>query len=96
MGSSINRKGPSPTQPGRGIRKIVDLFHELSDLADKAGKYCASETAPEMDSIDSQDFEGLTEDAINKERQEYIIYTCDLGMTDDVTETSAVGVVTWP
>jgi hypothetical protein len=96
MGSSINRKGPSPTQPGWGTRKIVNLFHEISDLADKAGKYCASETAPEMDSINSQDFEGLTEDVINKERQEYVIYTCDLGMTDDVTGTSAVGVVTWP
>jgi hypothetical protein len=49
-----------------------------------------------MDSIDSQDFEGLTEDVINEERQEYIIYTCDLGMTDNVTGTSAIGVVTWP
>lgn len=70
---SMNRKGSSPTQPGRGIRKIVDLFHELSDLADKAGKYCASDTAPEMNSIDSQDFDGLTENAINEERKEYVI-----------------------
>jgi hypothetical protein len=69
----MNRKGSSPTQPGRGIRKIVDLFHELSDLADKAGKYCASDTAPEMNSIDSQDFDGLTENAINEERKEYVI-----------------------
>jgi hypothetical protein len=67
------RKGSSPTQPGRGIRKIVDLFHELSDLADKAGKYCASDTAPEMDFFDSQDFEGMTEEAINDERKEYVI-----------------------
>ena len=71
--SSTNRKGPSPTQPGRGIRKIVDLFHELSDLADKAGKHCASDTAPEMDSINSQDFDGLTEADINEERKEYVI-----------------------
>jgi len=47
-----------------------------------------------MDSIDSQDFEGLTEEAINEERQEYIIDACDLGMTDDVMGTSAVGIVT--
>ena len=70
---SMNRKGSSPTQPGRGIRKIVDLFHELSDLADKAGKHCASDTVPEMDSINSQDFDGLTEADINEERKEYVI-----------------------
>lgn len=82
----MNRKGPSPTQPGRGIRKIIDLFHELSDLADKAGKFCASNTAPEiMDSIDSQDFEGLTEKAIDEERKEYVFEACDLGMTDDAS-----------
>jgi len=68
----MNRKPPSPTQPGRGIQKIVDLFHELSDLADKAGKFCASDTAPEMCSIDSQDFDGMTEDAIEEERKEYV------------------------
>jgi hypothetical protein len=50
----------------------VDLFHELSDLVDKAGKYCASDTAPEMDHIDSQDFEGLTEKAIEEEKMEYV------------------------
>ena len=55
----------------------MDLFHELSDLVDKAGKYCASQTAPEMDSIDSQDFDGLTEKAINEERKEYVTNACD-------------------
>jgi hypothetical protein len=74
----MNRKGSSPTQPGQGIWKIVDLFHELSDLADKAGKFCASQTAPEMDSINSCDFDGLTEKAIDEERKEYVINTCDL------------------
>jgi len=58
------------------------------------GKYCASEMAPEMNSINSQDFEGLTEEAIDKEQQEYVINACDLGMTDNVIETSAIGVVT--
>jgi hypothetical protein len=82
----MNRKASSPTQPGRGIRKIVDLFHELSDLVDKAGKYCASNTAPEMGSMDSQDFDGLSEEAIEEEQKEYVhvmINACDLGMTDN-------------
>ena len=55
----------------------MDLFHELSDLVDKAGKYCVSQTVPEIDSIDSQDFDGLTEKAINKEQKEYVTNTCD-------------------
>ena len=50
--------------------------------------------APEMDSINSQDFEGLTEEAIDEEQQEYIINACDLGMTDNVMGTLAIGVVT--
>ena len=53
------------------------MFYELSDLADKAGKYYASQTAPEMDSIDSQDFDGLMEKAIDEERKEYVTNTCD-------------------
>jgi hypothetical protein len=69
----MNRKGSSPTQPGRGIRKIVDLFHELSDLVDRAGKYCASDSAPEMDLFDTQDFKEMTEEAIDEERKEYVI-----------------------
>jgi len=63
----MNRKGSSPTQPGRGIWKIVDLFHELSDLADRAGQYCTSDSAPEMDFFNCQDFKGITEEAINEE-----------------------------
>jgi hypothetical protein len=72
---SMNRKGSSPTQPGWGIQKIVDLFHELSNLADRAGKYCASDLAPEMDFFDCQDFEGMTEEAIDEERKEYVIWS---------------------
>jgi len=56
----------------------VDLFHELSDLVDKAGKYYASQTAPKMDSINSHDFDGLTERAIDEEQKEYMTNTCDL------------------
>ena len=64
----------------------MDLFHELSDLVDKAGKYCASNTVPEMGSMDSQDFDGLLEEAIEEEQKEYVhvmINICDLGMTDN-------------
>ncbi len=68
----MNRKASSPTQPGQGIWKIVDLFHELSDLVDKARKYCASDTVPKMGSMDSQDFDGLLEEAIEKEQKEYV------------------------
>ena len=51
----------------------MDLFHKLSDLADKAGKFCALQTVPEMDSINSCDFDGLIEKAIDEEQKEYII-----------------------
>ena len=83
----MNRKAPSPTQPGWGIRKIIDLFHELSELVDKAGKFGASDMVPEMCSINSQDFDGLTEDAIEEEQKEYMfmINVCNLGMTDNVS-----------
>ena len=50
----------------------MDLFHELSDLVDKAEKYCTSNTVPEMGSIDSQDFDGLSEEAIEEEQKEYV------------------------
>jgi hypothetical protein len=54
---------------------------------DKAGKFGASDMAPEMCSIDSQDFDGLTKDAIEEERKEYMfmINACNLGMTDNVS-----------
>jgi len=56
----------------------MNLFHKLSDLADKAEKFYALQTAPKMDFINSCDFDGLTEKAINKEWKKYIINTCDL------------------
>jgi hypothetical protein len=34
----LEDKKTSPTQLGRGIRKIVDLYHDLSDLLNKAKK----------------------------------------------------------
>lgn len=72
-----NRK-TSPTQPGRGIRKIVDLYHDISDLLNKAKKYTtllnASELDPAMvEEMDKIDFVGMSEDEIEEERKEYVI-----------------------
>jgi hypothetical protein len=63
----------SPTQPGRGIRKIVDLYHDLSDLLNKAKKYSAAlnELNPEViDKRDKIDFVGMSEDDVEEERKE--------------------------
>lgn len=67
-----NRKPTSATQPGRGIRKIIDLFHDLPELLDKADKYAMSQrlSPAEMAKIDKSEFEGMAEDDITEERQE--------------------------
>ena len=67
-----NRKPASATQPGRGIRKIVDLFNDLPELLDKADKYTLSQklSPAEMEELDKTDFIGMTEDDIAEERQE--------------------------
>jgi len=67
-----NRKPTSATQPGRGIRKIIDLFNDLPKLLDKADKYALSQrlSPAEMEKLDKSDFIGLTEDDIVEERQE--------------------------
>ena len=69
------RKPSSPTQPGWGIRKIIDLFHDLPELLDKADKHFMSQglEPDEMEKIDSDDFLGLTQEEIDKEHQEYVI-----------------------
>jgi len=69
-----NRKVTSPTQPGRGIRKIIDLFHDLPELLDKADKHAMSQrlSPEEMAKIDSSDFVGMTDKEIEDERQEYV------------------------
>ena len=67
-----NSKSGSQTQPGRGIRKVVDLFHDLIDLLGKADKH-AAETAldpAELEEINDIDFLGLTEEEIDDERKE--------------------------
>jgi len=61
-----NRKPASATQPGRGIRKIINLFNDLPELLDKADKYALSQ----MEELDKTDFIGMTEDDIAEECQE--------------------------
>ena len=68
-----DRKTASPTQPGRGICKIIDLYHDLPDLVDKANKYVANSrfNAEQMDAVDSVDLVGgFTEEEIEEERKE--------------------------
>lgn len=64
----------SPTQPGRGIRKIVDLYHDLSDILGKARKLhiVLNERNPErIEEMNRIDFIGMSEDDIEEEQKEY-------------------------
>ena len=65
----------SLTQPGRGIRKIVDLFHDLPELLEKADRHEEAQSLDEdeLEQRNSIDFQGMTEDQINDELQEYVI-----------------------
>jgi hypothetical protein len=67
-----NSKSGSQTQPGRGIRKVVDLFHDLIDLLGKADKHRAeTDLDPdELEEINAIDFLGLAEEEIDDERKE--------------------------
>ena len=69
-----NSKSNSPTQPGRGIWKVVDLFHDLVNLVGKAEKHTAvTELDPdELEEINNIDFLGLTEEEIDDERKEWV------------------------
>ena len=70
-----NRKVCSLTQPGRGIRKIVDLFHNLPELLEKADRHEEAQSLEEdeLEQRDSSDFQGMTPAQIDEERQEYIM-----------------------
>jgi len=68
----VNRKAQSQTQPGRGIRKIVDLYHDLPDLLDKAKKH-ANLLSPDVSGrCDSDEAEllGMSKREIDEERKE--------------------------
>jgi hypothetical protein len=64
-----SRKACSPTQPGRGIRRVVDLYHDLPDLVDRAHKHALNNMVKKED-IDKIDFVGLSEEEIAEERKE--------------------------
>ena len=68
----MSRKGGSLTQPGRGICRIMDLYHDLPDLVEKANKHMLSVMQSERDEIDKIDFAGLSDEAIEEEHQEYV------------------------
>ena len=66
------RKINSLTQPGRGIRKIIDLYHDLPVLVDKAKIHAGRNMMDpdEIAEIDETDFVGMTEDEIEEEQKE--------------------------
>jgi hypothetical protein len=68
----VNRKAKSATQPGRGIRKIVDLYHDLPDLLDKANKHAhlLSPDASGQHDSDEAELLGMTEEEIEEELKE--------------------------
>lgn len=66
----------SATQPGRGIRKIVDLYHDLPTLLNKARKHQSTVLAPRStrnQEEDRIDFIGMTEEEEDEERKEYAL-----------------------
>jgi hypothetical protein len=65
--NSTSRKGGSLTQPEWGIRKIMDLHHDLPGLVEKANKHMPSVMQLERDEIDKIDFAGLSDEAIEEE-----------------------------
>jgi hypothetical protein len=65
----VNRKAQSLTQPGRGIRKIVDLYHDLPELLDKVNKH-AHLLNPDMSGqrdSDEAELLGMSKQEIDKE-----------------------------
>jgi hypothetical protein len=64
----------SATKPGRGIRKVVDLYHDLTALLAMAGKQSTINTlSPDrLEEQDRIDFAGMTQEEIEDERKEYV------------------------
>lgn len=72
----------SPTQPGRGIRKIVDLYHDLTDLLYKARLHAAidalranpsPENRKKIEDMERRNFAGMAEEEIEEEWKEYVL-----------------------
>lgn len=68
----MNRKHKSPTQPGRGIRKIVDLYHDLQVLVEKAGLHASRKVLDpeELKERDRLESVGFSEDEVKERRKE--------------------------
>ena len=90
----VEDRKSSPTQPGRGIRKIVDLYHDISDLLDKAKKHSSivlNELKPAVtEEMDKIDFVGMSEDEIEEEQKEYARPHVNVGVTDMITAANGV------
>jgi hypothetical protein len=68
----VNRKAQSQTQLGRGIRKIIDLYHDLPDLLDKVKKH-ANQLSPDVSGwcdSDKAELLGMSKWEIDEERKE--------------------------
>jgi hypothetical protein len=68
----MSRKGSSPTQPGWGICKIIDLYHNLPNLVEKANKHLTNVPQSEREKMDNIEFTGLSKEAIEDEHKEYV------------------------
>jgi hypothetical protein len=68
----------SLTQPGWGIWKIVNLFHDLPELLEKADRHDEAQSLEpdELEEHNSIDFKGMTQEQIDKECQEYVVISC--------------------
>jgi hypothetical protein len=50
----------------------VDLYHDLPDLVEKANKHLPNVMQSERDEMDKIEFAGLSDEAIEDERKEYV------------------------
>jgi hypothetical protein len=62
----------SPTQPGRGIRRVADLYNNLTDLLNKARTHSTINglSRAGIEEMERNDFKGMSEDAIEELRKE--------------------------
>ena len=67
-----NRKY-SPTQPGQGIQRLVDLYHDVPKVIIKANKYSTIQNKFNpaiIEDLEKSDFAGMSKDKIEEERKE--------------------------
>ena len=91
---STSRKASSLMQPGWGIRKIINLYHDLPNLVEKAGKHMLNIMQSKIEEMDRIEFAGLSDDVIEKECKEYVCWCLRLilGVTHHVIP--AIGIAT--